>query len=336
MKYMSVSELREMFLQFFEGKGHRRLPSASLIPHGDPTLLLTGAGMVPFKPYFLGKEKPPSKRITTCQRCLRTADIDNVGKTDRHGTFFEMLGNFSFGDYFKREAIHWAWEFTTKHLELPVDRLWVTIYLDDDEAFQIWNEEIGVPKDRIVRLGREDNFWEIGVGPCGPCSELHLDRGPEYGCGSPDCKPGCDCERYLEFWNLVFIQYHQDEAGNLVPLEQTGIDTGMGLDRAAAILQGVNSIFETDALRSVMDAVANLVEADDEPEAVEVALRVIADHTRSVTFLVSDGVLPSNEGRGYVLRRYLSRAVRYGRLMGIRDISLSEIAQAVMDTMGDA
>ncbi|NLY29367.1 MAG: alanine--tRNA ligase [Firmicutes bacterium] len=333
---MSVSELREMFLQFFEGKGHRRLPSASLIPHGDPTLLLTGAGMVPFKPYFLGKEKPPSKRITTCQRCLRTADIDNVGKTDRHGTFFEMLGNFSFGDYFKREAIHWAWEFTTKHLELPVDRLWVTIYLDDDEAFQIWNEEIGVPKDRIVRLGREDNFWEIGVGPCGPCSELHLDRGPEYGCGSPDCKPGCDCERYLEFWNLVFIQYHQDEAGNLVPLEQTGIDTGMGLDRAAAILQGVNSIFETDALRSVMDAVANLVEADDEPEAVEVALRVIADHTRSVTFLVSDGVLPSNEGRGYVLRRLLRRAVRYGRLLGIRDIFLPEIAQAVMDTMGDA
>ena len=324
-------------MQFFEGKGHKRLPSASLIPHGDPTLLLTGAGMVPFKPYFLGKEKPPSTRITTCQRCLRTADIDNVGKTDRHGTFFEMLGNFSFGDYFKREAIHWAWEFTTEHLGLPVDRLWVTIYLDDDEAFQIWNEEIGVPEDRIVRLGREDNFWEIGVGPCGPCSELHLDRGPEYGCGSPDCKPGCDCERYLEFWNLVFIQYHQDEAGNLIPLEQTGIDTGMGLDRAAAILQGVDSIFETDALRSVMDAVSKLIETDhDESEASEVALRVIADHARSVTFLVSDGVLPSNEGRGYVLRRLLRRAVRYGRLLGIRDIFLPQIAQAVMDTMGEA
>jgi alanyl-tRNA synthetase len=337
MKYMSVNQLRERFLQFFEGKGHKRLPSASLIPHGDPTLLLTGAGMVPFKPYFLGKEEPPAKRITTCQRCLRTADIDNVGKTDRHGTFFEMLGNFSFGDYFKREAIHWAWEFTTEHLEMPVDRLWITIYLDDDEAFQIWNEEIGIPKDRIVRLGRDDNFWEIGVGPCGPCSELHVDRGPAYGCGSPDCKPGCDCDRYLEFWNLVFIQYHQDEAGNLTPLEQTGIDTGMGLDRAAAILQGVDSIFDTDALRSVMDAVSRLVEADmDRSETRETALRVIADHARSVTFLVSDGVLPSNEGRGYVLRRLLRRAVRYGRLLGIKDIFLPQIAEVVMESMGGA
>ncbi|HHV93240.1 MAG TPA: alanine--tRNA ligase [Firmicutes bacterium] len=337
MKYMSVAELREKFLQFFESKGHKRLPSASLIPHGDPTLLLTGAGMVPFKPYFLGKEKPPSTRITTCQRCLRTADIDNVGKTDRHGTFFEMLGNFSFGDYFKREAIHWAWEFTTQHLEMPVDRLWVTIYLDDDEAFEIWNKEIGIPENRIVRLGRKDNFWEIGVGPCGPCSELHIDRGPEHGCGSPDCKPGCDCERFFEFWNLVFIQYHQDENGNLIPLEQKGIDTGMGLDRAAALLQGVNSIFETDILRSVMDAVAELAaDSSASPEDALVAQRLIADHSRSVTFLVSDGVLPSNEGRGYVLRRLLRRAVRYGRLLGITETFMPRIADAVIAAMGEA
>lgn len=324
-------------MQFFESKGHKRLPSASLIPHGDPTLLLTGAGMVPFKPYFLGKEKPPSTRITTCQRCLRTADIDNVGKTDRHGTFFEMLGNFSFGDYFKREAIHWAWEFTTQHLEMPVDRLWVTIYLDDDEAFEIWNKEIGIPENRIVRLGRKDNFWEIGVGPCGPCSELHIDRGPEHGCGSPDCKPGCDCERFFEFWNLVFIQYHQDENGNLIPLEQKGIDTGMGLDRAAALLQGVNSIFETDILRSVMDAVAELAaDSSASPEDALVAQRLIADHSRSVTFLVSDGVLPSNEGRGYVLRRLLRRAVRYGRLLGITETFMPRIADAVIAAMGEA
>ncbi|NMB44954.1 MAG: alanine--tRNA ligase [Firmicutes bacterium] len=334
MKYMSTHELREAFLQFFESKGHKRLPSASLVPHGDPTLLLTGAGMVPFKPYFLGKEVPPASRITTCQRCLRTADIDNVGKTDRHGTFFEMLGNFSFGDYFKREAINWAWEFSTKHLELPQERLWVTIYLDDDEAFKLWHEEIGVPKDRIVRLGREDNFWEIGVGPCGPCSELHLDRGPEYGCGAPDCQPGCDCERYLEFWNLVFIQFHQDETGNLTPLEKTGIDTGMGLDRTAAMLQGVDSIFDTDGVRCVIDEVCKIAGLTGDRDAGDdVALRVIADHVRSVTFLVSDGVLPSNEGRGYVLRRLLRRAARYGRLIGIRDSFLPQVAARVITAM---
>ncbi|NLJ24023.1 MAG: alanine--tRNA ligase [Firmicutes bacterium] len=334
MKYMSTQELRESFLRFFEGKGHKRLPSASLVPHGDPTLLLTGAGMVPFKPYFLGKDVPPATRITTCQRCLRTADIDNVGKTDRHGTFFEMLGNFSFGDYFKREAINWAWEFTTEHLKLPKERVWITIYLDDDEAYSIWHDEIKIPKERIVRLGREDNFWEIGVGPCGPCSELHLDRGPEYGCGDPKCKPGCDCERYLEFWNLVFIQFHQDEAGNLTPLEKTGIDTGMGLDRAAAILQGVDSIFDTDGVRCVIDEVCKIAGLKDDHDAAErVALRVIADHVRSVTFLVSDGVLPSNEGRGYVLRRLLRRAARYGRLLGIKGSFIPQVAAKVIQAM---
>lgn len=337
MKFMSTNELRESFLQFFESKGHKRLPSASLVPHGDPTLLLTGAGMVPFKPYFLGKEDPPATRITTCQRCLRTADIENVGRTDRHGTFFEMLGNFSFGDYFKREAIQWAWEFTTEHLRLPEELLWVTIYLDDDEAFSIWNEEIGVPRDRIVRLGREDNFWEIGVGPCGPCSELHLDRGPKYGCGDPQCKPGCDCERYLEFWNLVFIQFHQDEAGKLTPLEKTGIDTGMGLDRAAAILQGVDSIFDTDGVRCVVDEVSKIAGLGSEWDADDnVALRIVADHVRSVTFLVSDGVLPSNEGRGYVLRRLLRRAVRYGRLLGIKDSFVPQVADRVIAAMHGA
>ncbi|NLJ85418.1 MAG: alanine--tRNA ligase [Firmicutes bacterium] len=334
MKVMSTHELRETFLQFFESKGHKRLPSASLVPHGDPTLLLTGAGMVPFKPYFLGKEEAPAKRITTCQRCLRTADIDNVGKTNRHGTFFEMLGNFSFGDYFKREAIHWAWEFSTEHLQLPADKIWATVYLDDDEAMAIWHEEIGIPKDRIVRLGREDNFWEIGVGPCGPCSELYLDRGPEFGCGAPDCKPGCDCERYLEFWNLVFIQYHQDEAGNLTPLEKKGIDTGMGLDRTAAILQNAESIFDTDGMRSVIDEICRIGQvAYGKNDRDDVAIRVITDHARSITFLILDGVLPSNEGRGYVLRRLLRRAVRYGRLLGIKDSFLPQVAAKVIEAM---
>ncbi|NMB25391.1 MAG: alanine--tRNA ligase [Firmicutes bacterium] len=334
---MSTHELRESFLQFFQSKGHKRLPSASLVPHGDPSLLLTGAGMVPFKPYFLGKETPPAKRITTCQRCLRTADIENVGQTDRHGTFFEMLGNFSFGDYFKKEAIRWAWEFSTEYLGLPPDLIWATIYLDDDEAMQIWHEDIGVPLDRIVRLGREDNFWEIGVGPCGPCSELYLDRGLEYGCGGTDCKPGCDCERYLEFWNLVFIQFHQDEAGNLTPLEQKGIDTGMGLDRTAAILQGVDSIFDTDGVRPVIDEIRQLAGVEyGKGGQDDVAIRVIADHTRSVAFLILDGVLPSNEGRGYVLRRLLRRAVRYGRLLGIKDSFLPQVSTKVIEAMQGA
>lgn len=327
------NELREQFLSYFESKGHKRLPSASLVPHNDPTLLLTGAGMVPFKPYFLGLDTPQYRRVTTCQRCLRTADIDNVGITARHGTFFEMLGNFSFGDYFKQEAIEFAWEYVTEHLKLPVDRLWVTIYQDDDEAFQIWNEKIGVPRERIVRLGREDNFWEIGVGPCGPCSEIHYDRGEKYACGS-DCKPGCDCERFLEFWNLVFIQYHQDEEGNLTRLKQTGIDTGMGLERIAVILQDVENIFETDLVRTLIDAAAALAGCRyKEVPQKDVSLRVIADHMRGAVFLAHDGVIPSNEGRGYVFRRLLRRAVRHGRLLGIREPFTAQLAAKVVQLM---
>ncbi|MDD2629000.1 MAG: alanine--tRNA ligase, partial [Limnochordia bacterium] len=334
MESWTGNELRERFLSYFESKGHKRLPSASLVPHNDPTLLLTGAGMVPFKPFFLGLETPQYRRVTTCQRCLRTADIDNVGVTARHGTFFEMLGNFSFGDYFKKEAIEFAWEFVTKHLKFPVERLWITIYEDDDEAFDLWHKCIGIPKDRIVRLGRKDNFWEIGVGPCGPCSELHYDRGDAYACSS-DCKPGCDCERFLEFWNLVFIQYHQDEAGNLTRLDQTGIDTGMGLDRVATILQGVENIFEIDLMRALIDEVAQLAgcKYKEDPKK-DVSLRVITDHMRGAVFLAHDGVVPSNEGRGYVFRRLLRRAVRHGRLLGIVEPFTAQLAEKVVQLMG--
>ena len=333
MKRLSTDELREMYLSFFVEKGHKRLPGASLIPHGDPTMLLTSAGMVPFKPYFLGLEKPPQRRITTCQRCLRTPDIDNVGHTDRHGTFFEMLGNFSFGDYFKKEAIEWAWEFVTERLELDKDKLWVSIYHEDDEAFDIWHEVIGLPKDRIVRLGRKDNFWEIGVGPCGPCSEIFVDRGE--GCGHPDCKPGCSrCERFFEIWNLVFIQYDQDAEGNLHPLEQKGIDTGMGLERTAAFLQGVSSIFEIDTMRPIVDYIAERAGTryGADPEK-DVSLRVITDHMRGVTFLVYDGVLPGNEGRGYVVRRLLRRAARHARLLEIDGPFLASVAERVAQQM---
>ena len=331
---MTVDQLRTAYLEFFEEKGHLRLPSASLVPANDPTLLLTVAGMIPFKPYFVGKEEPPSPRITTCQYCLRTADIDNVGKTDRHGTFFEMLGNFSFGDYFKKEAIAWAWEFVTQVLGLDRASLWITIYLDDDEAFEIWNRQVGVPAERIVRLGKEDNFWGIGVGPCGPCSEIHLDRGPEHGCGDPDCKPGCDCERFMELWNLVFIQYHQDEQGRLHPLTRKGIDTGMGLERVAAMLQGVQSIFETDTVRPIIDYVAEQAGVTyGADEQSDVSLRVIADHMRGVVFMVHDGILPSNERRGYVLRRLLRRAVRHAHLLGITRPFLTEVADVVVRQM---
>lgn len=330
-------QLREEFLSFFESKGHLRLPGASLIPHHDPTLLLTGAGMVPFKPYFLGKAKPPHPRITTCQPCVRTPDIDNVGKTDRHATFFEMLGNFSFGDYFKEEAITWAWEFVTQRLGLDPQRLWITIYLDDDEAFRIWHERIGVPAERIVRLGRPDNFWEIGVGPCGPCSEIHVDRGSDRGCRRPECAPGCSCDRFLEIWNLVFIQFHKDERGEYHSLEKKSIDTGMGLERAALVLQGVNSIFDVDHVRPIVDRIAELagVSYGQSPQS-DVGLRVITDHGRGITFMVSDGILPSNEGRGYVLRRLLRRAVRYGRLLGIERPLVSRVAAAVIEIMGGA
>ncbi|HHY45924.1 MAG TPA: alanine--tRNA ligase [Firmicutes bacterium] len=334
---LSGSELRRKFLGFFRDRGHLILPSASLIPHGDPTLLLTGAGMVPFKPYFLGTETPPSTRISTCQRCLRTADIDNVGKTARHCTFFEMLGNFSFGDYFKKEAIPWAWEFVTSHLGFDPEDLWVTIYLDDDEAFEIWNKAVGVPAGRIVRLGKETNFWEIGVGPCGPCSEIYVDRGPEYGCGRPGCGVECDCDRFMEVWNLVFIQFRKDEAGEYHLLDKKSIDTGMGLERASAILQGVRSVFETDLLQPVVAAISRASgKAYGEREEWDRSIRVITDHMRGVTFLVSDGVSPSNEGRGYVLRRLLRRSVRHGRLLGIERPFLSEISWAVIDVMKDA
>ena len=334
---MTAQELRQRFLGFFQGKGHKVLPSASLIPRDDPTLLLTGAGMVPFKPYFLGTAKPPSNRITTCQRCLRTADIDNVGKTARHCTFFEMLGNFSFGDYFKEDAISWAWEFVTEHLRLPGEKLWVSIYLDDDEAFKIWNERIGIPEERIVRLGKEDNFWEIGVGPCGPCSEIYVDRWPDFGCGKPGCGFGCDCDRFMEIWNLVFIQFHKDEAGNYTPLPKKSIDTGMGLERACSILQGVGTVFETDVMRHVVSCVSSLANKPyGEDELSDRSIRVITDHMRGVTFLLSDGVVPSNEGRGYVLRRLLRRAARHGRLLGVDRPFLRDVADAVIAKMRDA
>lgn len=333
MKYRTANEIRELYLNFFRDKQHQILPSASLIPHGDPTLLLTVAGMVPFKRYFLGLEKPESTRVTTCQRCIRTADIENVGQTDRHATFFEMLGNFSFGDYFKAEVIPWAWELVTEYLGFPKERLWVSVFEEDDEAFDIWNKVVGVPAERIVRLGKKDNFWETGHGPCGPCSEIYLDRGPEYGCGSPDCKPGCDCERYLEFWNLVFIQFHQ-EGDKYIPLEKRSIDTGMGLERVAALLQGKASIFEIDSMRPIVDGIGSLAHtAYGSDPKMDVSLRVIADHLRAITFLVMDGVLPSNEGRGYVLRRLIRRAVRHGRLLGIDGSFLHEGVDLVAQQM---
>jgi len=334
MKRWSSNELRERFLSFFETKDHKRLPGASLVPHNDPTLLLTGAGMVPFKPYFLGREEPQYKRVTTCQRCLRTPDVENVGKTDRHGTFFEMLGNFSFGDYFKRQAIEWAWQFVQAELELPVERLWISTYADDDEAFGIWHREIGIPAGRIVHLGRKDNFWEIGVGPCGPCSEIYYDKGPEHGCGRPDCRPGCDCDRYLEFWNLVFIQYHQDEAGKLTPLERTGIDTGMGLERVASIIQGVDSIFEIDLIRPVIDRLCELGGVHyGRDKDTDVSLRVITEHARGITFMVNDGILPGKDGRGYVLRRLLRRSTRHGRLLDLPDGFMEDIIRLVVELM---
>jgi len=334
--FLTGKDIREKYLKFFESKGHKILPSASLIPHNDPSILWTAAGMVPFKPYFTGAAKPEVTRATTCQKCLRTPDIEEVGHTARHHTFFEMLGNFSFGDYFKKEAIHWAWEFVTEHLGMEPDKLWVTIYEDDDEAFEIWQQEVGIPENRIVRLGKDTNFWEIGVGPCGPCSEIHYDLGPERGCGSPDCIVGCDCDRYLEIWNLVFIQYFRDEEGNYTTLQNKGIDTGMGLERVASVLQKVKTNFDTDLLLDIMDYTAELTgkrygASDD----LDLALKVIADHVRAVAFAISDGALPSNEGRGYVLRRLLRRAVRFGRVLGVVEPFLYQVAGAVIDKMGD-
>jgi alanyl-tRNA synthetase len=331
MEKMGLNQLRESFLKFFEGKGHLILPSFSLIPESDKSLLLINSGMAPLKPYFTGQETPPRKRVATCQKCIRTPDIERVGKTARHGTFFEMLGNFSFGDYFKKEAIEWGWEYVTQVLKLPLDRLWVTIYHEDDEAFEIWTKDIGLDSDRVVRMGKEDNFWEIGVGPCGPSSEIFFDRGPEHGCGHEDCAIGCDCDRYVEFWNLVFTQFNKDEDGNYHPLEHPSIDTGMGLERIAAIMQGVNTLFEVDTIKNIMAEISKIsgVEYGDK-ESTDISLRVITDHIRGTVFMISDGILPSNEGRGYVLRRILRRAARHGKLLGIKDIFLTQIAKVVI------
>ena len=332
MKWTGLNEIREKYLTFFETKGHLRHKSFPLVPINDKSILLINAGMTPLKKYFTGELEPPRHRMTTCQKCIRTPDIDSVGITARHGTYFEMLGNFSFGDYFKNEAIEWAWEFITdeKWLGLPKDRLWVTVYLEDDEAYEIWNKKMGVPEDRIVRLGKADNFWEHGSGPCGPCSEIYFDRGAEYGCGLPDCKPGCDCDRFMEFWNLVFTQFDNDGNNNYTRLAKPNIDTGMGLERLACLMQGVNNIFEVDTVRNIMKAVIDKsgIKYGDNAKN-DISLRVITDHIRSTTFMVCDGVVPSNEGRGYVLRRLLRRAARHGRMLGISGLFLSDIAAVV-------
>ena len=336
MKQYGVNELRKMFLEFFESKGHLILKSFSLVPHNDKSLLLINSGMAPLKPYFTGQEIPPRRRVTTCQKCIRTGDIENVGKTARHGTFFEMLGNFSFGDYFKKEAIHWSWEFLTEVVELDPDRLYPSIYQDDDEAFRIWNEEIGIAPERIFRFGKEDNFWEHGSGPCGPCSEIYYDRGEKYGCGKPGCTVGCECDRYMEIWNNVFTQFDNDGNGNYTELEQKNIDTGMGLERLACIVQDVESMFDVDTLKALRDHVCEMAGVKyGNGGKVDVSVRVITDHIRSVTFMISDGIMPSNEGRGYVLRRLLRRACRHGRLLNIEGEFLSKLAKTVIEGSKD-
>lgn len=337
MKYMGVNEVRQKFLDFFEEKGHLVAPSFSLVPHGDKSLLLINAGMAPLKPYFTGREKPPGKRMATCQKCIRTVDIDRVGKTARHGTFFEMLGNFSFGDYFKKEAIKWAWEFVTEVMEMPVDKLYASIYLDDDEAYDLWTNMIGLSPERVVRLGKEDNFWEHGTGPCGPCSEIHIDRGEAYGCEKPDCGVGCDCDRYMEFWNLVFTQFDKTEDGAYKPLPNPNIDTGMGLERLAMIMQGVDSIFDLDTLRAVIAAIEKTAGVQyGSGGNVDESIRVITDHIRSTAFMISDGILPSNEGRGYVLRRVLRKAARHGKRLGIDERFLADLVEVVVASSAEA
>jgi alanyl-tRNA synthetase len=337
MEKLSLNEIRERFLSFFESKGHLRLPSFSLVPQNDKSLLLINSGMAPLKPYFTGAQTPPRKRVTTCQKCIRTPDIERVGKTARHGTFFEMLGNFSFGDYFKKEAISWAWEFVTEDLKLPKDRLWISIYQDDDEAFEIWNKMVGVPEERIVRMGKEDNFWEIGLGPCGPCSEIYFDRGEKFGCGKEECRVGCDCDRYVEFWNLVFTQFDKDAEGVYHRLANPNIDTGMGLERMAAIMQGVNTMFEVDTIQHILNYIAQIAgKKYGESEKDDVSIRVITDHIRGVTNMISDGILPSNEGRGYVLRRLLRRAARHGKLLGLEGTFLYDVSTKVVEVSGNA
>ena len=332
-KYYGLNEFREMFLTFFESKGHLRLPSFPLVPENDPSLLLINAGMAPMKPWFKGEEEPPRRRVCTCQKCIRTGDIENIGHTARHGTYFEMLGNFSFGDYFKHEAIAWTWEFLTdpKWVGLEKDRLYPSVYQEDDEAFNIWRDEVGIPEDRIYRMGKDDNFWEHGSGPCGPCSEVYYDRGEEFGCGSPDCKPGCDCDRYMEVWNNVFTQFDNDGEGHYTELAQKNIDTGMGLERLAVICQNVNSLFDVDTVMNITNKVSELTGAHyGDSQASDVSLRIITDHIRSATFMICDGVLPSNEGRGYVLRRLLRRAARHGKLLGVNEPFLYQILDTVI------
>ncbi len=337
MKNYGLNDLRRMYLEFFESKEHLKMDSFPLVPQNDKSLLLINAGMAPLKPYFTGQEVPPSKRVTTCQKCIRTGDIENVGKTARHGTFFEMLGNFSFGDYFKEEAIVWAWEFFTEVLEIPKDLLYVSVYLEDDEAEKIWHEKANVPMDKIVRMGKEDNFWEHGAGPCGPCSEIYFDRGEKFGCGSPDCKVGCDCDRFVEVWNLVFTQFDKTEDGQYLPLPNPNIDTGMGLERLAVMMQGVDSIFDVDTIKALRDAVCAIAKVEYKSDSKkDVSIRLITDHIRSVAFMTSDGILPSNEGRGYVLRRLLRRAARHGKLLGIEGKFLTKLAEIVIETSKDA
>ena len=336
---MKVNEIRSAFLEFFREKGHYVQESFPLVPINDKSLLLINAGMAPLKNYFIGTETPPSKRMVSCQKCIRTGDIENVGITARHATFFEMLGNFSFGDYFKNEATQWAWEFVTEYLKLDKDLLWVTVYEEDDEALEIWAQNVKVPRERIVKLGKADNFWEIGTGtgPCGPCSEIYIDRGEKYGCGSDACKPGCDCDRFLEFWNLVFTQFDKDEEGNYNRLKNPNIDTGMGLERIACIMQGVDSIFDIDTMKNIRDQVCTISNKEyNASNQTDISIRIITDHIRAVTFMLCDGVLPSNEGRGYILRRLLRRAARHGKLLGINGEFLCELCDVVIAEFGDA
>ena len=336
MKEYGVNELRRMFLDFFESKGHLKMKSFSLVPHNDKSLLLINSGMAPLKPYFTGAEIPPRRRVTTCQKCIRTGDIENVGKTARHGTFFEMLGNFSFGDYFKDEAIHWSWEFLTEVIGLDPNRLYPSVYLEDDEAFNIWNKEIGIPADRIFKFGKEDNFWEHGAGPCGPCSEIYYDRGEKYGCGKPGCTVGCDCDRYMEIWNNVFTQFDNDGNNNYTELAQKNIDTGMGLERLASVVQDVDSIFDVDTVRALRDKVSEMAHCKyHESDEKDVSIRLITDHIRSATFMISDGIMPTNEGRGYVLRRLIRRAARHGRLLGIEGKFLAKLSETVIEGSKD-
>ncbi len=336
MQQYGVNELRKMFLDFFESKEHLVMKSFSLVPNNDKSLLLINSGMAPLKPYFTGQEIPPRKRVTTCQKCIRTGDIENVGKTARHGTFFEMLGNFSFGDYFKREAIHWSWEFLTEVVGLDSDRLYPSVYVDDQEAFDIWNKEMGIAPERIFKFGKEDNFWEHGSGPCGPCSEIYYDRGEKYGCGSPDCTVGCECDRYMEIWNNVFTQFDNDGNGNYEELEQKNIDTGMGLERLASVVQDVDSIFDVDTIKALRDKVCEFAGEEYKKDAEkDVSIRLITDHIRSATFMISDGIMPTNEGRGYVLRRLIRRAARHGRLLGIDGKFLAKLSETVIEGSKD-